>query len=229
MKPHRAPVIAALAAVAAFAAGCSPSESLDEPAMSTVAAPTQEDAAEEVVTEVVTKEAPAEEKPRKDAPKKKESCASLPKDPRDQYPDGSAPGRMPNTTGSDTQYWIEDIENYYDPCAPVSWIIFHGGRGGMEGPANTGASISSGIAFYINGEPDGEMRTFRGINDVSLDGDTINFEWSERQQDLMGSVKLQNRVTLSYSNGRIEAVGGDVDAFNQYWHSRDEYMLGHYD
>lgn len=197
--------------------------------MSTVAAPTQEDTAEEMVTEVVTKEAPAEEKPKKDAPKKKEKCASLPKDPREQYPDGSAPGRMPNTTGSDTQYWIADIENYYDPCAPVSWIIFHGGRGGMEGPANTGASISSGIAFYINGEPDGEMRTFRGINDVTLEGDTINFEWSERQQDLMGSVKLHNRVTLGYSTGSIEAVGGDIDAFNQYWHGRDEYMLGHYD
>ena len=62
-------------------------------------------------------------------------------------------------------------------------------------------ALSSGIAFYINGEPDGEMRTFRGINDI----------------------------TLGYSAGSMEAVGGDIDAFNQYWHGHGEYMLGHYD
>lgn len=232
MRTHRAPVIAALAAAAVLAAGCSPSESLDEPAMSTVAAPSSEaPAEEEVVTEVVTKEAPAEETPKKNAPKKKEKCASLPKDPRDQYPDGGAPGRMPQAGDNphDTHYWIENIDNVYDPCAPVSWIIFYGGRGHIDGPANTGASVSQGIAFYINGEPDGEMRTFRRINNVSLDGDTISFDWHERQQDLMGSVKLENSVTLAYDNGHIEAVDGDVDAFNQYWYGQDQYMLGHYD
>ena len=179
----------------------------------------------------MTKEAPAEKETKSDKPKKDKKCASLPKDPRDQYPDGEAPGRMPQAGENpyDTHYWIEDIDNFYDPCAPVSWIIFYGGRGGMDGPANTGASVSQGIAFYINGEPDGEMRTFRQINKVSLDGDTISFDWHERQQDLMGSVKLENSVTLAYDNGHIEAVDGDVDAFNQYWHGQDQYMLGHYD
>lgn len=234
MRSRRASVLAALTALATLTAGCSTSENLAEPEpqsapLSTVSAPSADEGAEEeVVTETVTK-APAEKETKSEKPKKKEKCASLPNDPRDQYPDGSAPGRMPNAKGHDMQYWIEDIENHYDPCAPVSWIIFHGGRGGMEGPAYTGASVSSGIAFYINGEPDGEMRTFRGISNVSLNGDTIDFDWHERQQDLMGSVKLDNHVTLGYSNGHIEAVDGDVDAFNQYWHGQDQYMLGHYD
>lgn len=201
--------------------------------MSTVAAPSAEESAEdEAVTETVTKDAPAEkEEKKKKEEKPKEKCASLPKDPREQYPDGEAPGRMPRTgdNPSDTHYWIEDIDNFYDPCAPVSWIIFYGGRGSINGPANTGASVSQGIAFYLNGEPDGEMRTFRQINNVSLEGDTISFDWHERQQDLMGSVKLENSVTLAYDNGHIEAVDGDVDAFNQYWYGQDQYMLGHYD
>lgn len=236
MRSRRASVLAAVAAIAALTAGCS-SENLAEPEsqpapLSTVSAPSADEAAEEeIVTETVTKEAPAEKETKSDKPKKDKKCASLPKDPRDQYPDGEAPGRMPQAGENpyDTHYWIEDIDNFYDPCAPVSWIIFYGGRGGMDGPANTGASVSQGIAFYINGEPDGEMRTFRQINKVSLDGDTISFDWHERQQDLMGSVKLENSVTLAYDNGHIEAVDGDVDAFNQYWHGNDQYMLGHYD
>ncbi|MCT1449947.1 hypothetical protein [Corynebacterium sp. p3-SID1194] len=236
MRSRRASVLAAVAAIAALTAGCS-SENLAEPEsqpapLSTVSAPSADEAAEEeIVTETVTKEAPAEKETKSDKPKKDKKCASLPKDPRDQYPDGEAPGRMPQAGENpyDTHYWIEDIDNFYDPCAPVSWIIFYGGRGGMDGPANTGASVSQGIAFYINGEPDGEMRTFRQINNVSLDGDTISFDWHERQQDLMGSVKLENSVTLAYDNGHIEAVDGDVDAFNQYWHGQDQYMLGHYD
>lgn len=235
MRSRRASVLAAVAAVAVLTAGCS-SENLAEPesqpAMSTVSAPAEDNGADDdVVTETVTNEAPAE-KTKSQKPKKKDKkCASLPKDPRDQYEDGSAPGRMPQVGDNpyDTHYWIENIDNFYDPCAPVSWIIFYGGRGNIDGPANTGASVSQGIAFYINGEPDGEMRTFRQINNVSLDGDTISFDWHERQQDLMGSVKLENSVTLAYDNGHIEAVDGDVDAFNQYWHGQDQYMLGHYD
>ena len=236
MRSRRASVLAALTALATLTTGCSTSENLAEPEpqsapLSTVSAPSADEGAEEeVVTETVTK-APAEKETKSEKPKKKEKCASLPKDPRDQYEDGTAPGRMPQAGGNpyDTHYWIENIDNFYDPCAPVSWIIFYGGRGDIDGPTNTGASVSQGIAFYINGEPDGEMRTFRQINNVSLDGDTISFDWHEREQDLMGSVKLENSVTLAYDNGHIEAVDGDVDAFNQYWNSSDQYILGHYD
>ena len=100
MRSRRASVLAAVAAIAALTAGCS-SENLAEPEsqpapLSTVSAPSADEAAEEeIVTETVTKEAPAEKETKSDKPKKKEKCASLPKDPRDQYPDGEAPGRMP--------------------------------------------------------------------------------------------------------------------------------------
>ncbi|MCQ4624215.1 hypothetical protein KBX18_01350 [Corynebacterium sp. CCUG 69979] len=211
----------------AFAlAGCSQSTLPDseEPALTTAAAPDAQDDGDAegpaTVIETVT------EKP-KDKQKDTEKCAQLPKDPREQYPSNSAPGRMPSTDGSDFNYWIEDIDNHYDPCAPVSWIIFHGGRGSVDGPAGTGAAVSDGIAFYIDGKPDGDMRTFRGITNVTLNDDTIDFSWSERQQDLTGSVKLQNHVTLGFDNGRIAPVSGDVEAFNLYWNG-SQYMLGHY-
>lgn len=231
MKPHRAPAIAALAAVAAFAAGCSPSESLDEPAMSTVAAPTQEDTAEEVVTEVVTKEAPAEEKPRKDAPKKKESCASLPKDPRDQYPHGGAPGRMPAQDWDDYNFWIGDIDNHYDPCAPISWIIFRGGLGDANHAAQTGASMTNGIAFYVNGEPVDEMTLFTSVEDVSVNSDgTVDFTWGERTRSTAEGITAHYSVTLEPGSSTMTPVGGDTSEFNENWNEpRNKFLLGHYD
>ena len=50
------------------------------------------------------------------------TCADLPKDPRTQYETGTAPGRMPSADGSDYNFWIDNIDNHYDPCAPLSWL-----------------------------------------------------------------------------------------------------------
>lgn len=224
-RASRPVLAAALASIGLFAAGCSQTGEMPEAVMTTVDKPAAQET--DAVTETVT----AEEKTTVAAPTKptaSSNCASLPKDPRSMYPSGTAPGRMPSATGSDTNYWIEDIDNYYDPCAPVSWVIFRGMRGDINGPAGTGASVSDGIAFYLNGEPDGDMRTFRRITGVSLSGDTVSFSWGERPQDLSGSVKEYNSATLSFSGGRIQAVGGDVAAFNTYWNGSDRYMLGHY-
>lgn len=231
MKTHRAPAIAVLATVAAFAAGCSPSENLDEPAMSTVAAPPQEDTAEEVVTEVVTKEAPAEEKPKRDAPKKKESCASLPKDPQDQYPHGGAPGRMPAQDWDDYNFWIGDIENHYDPCAPVSWIIFRGGLGDADHPAQTGASMTNGIAFYVNGEPVDEMTLFTSVEDVSVNSDgTVDFTWGERTRSTAEGITAHYSVTLEPRSNTMDPVSGETELFSERWgEPRNKFLLGHYD
>lgn len=237
MRTHRAPVIAALAAVATLAAGCSTSGPLDEPALSTVAAPSQEDAAEEVVTEVVTKEAPAEEskaeKPKKDAPKKKEKCASLPKDPRDQYPDGSAPERMPQKGANphDYQFWIGEggVENHYDPCAPVSWIIFRGGLGSTDGPAYTGASVTDGIAFYIHGEPVQDMTLFTRIEDVTANPDgTVDFTWGERTRSTAEGITAHYTVTLQPRDGAMVPVSGNGGEFSERWgYPESQYLLGH--
>lgn len=241
MKSHRIPLFATLAAVATLAAGCA-SEGLEEPAMNTVSAPSPADSAEdEVVTEVVTREA-APEKDSDDAGKSSSSkksgkkkgsgsCASLPKDPRDQYADGTAPGRMPVVeSGSDFNYWIADIENHYDPCAEVSWVLFHGETGSPEGPAMAAGARADGVAFYINGEPDGEMRAFAAIEDISVDGDTVEFSWGERTGYTADGITAHYSVTLTAENGRIEAVDGEVGEFNKTWDNTSfQYMLGTYD
>lgn len=241
MKTHRTPFIAALAAVATLAAGCS-SEGLEEPVMNTVAAPSPADAAEDgIVTEVVTREAAPDKdsddsgksgsSDKSDKKKGSGSCASLPKDPRDQYADGTAPGRMPVVEpDSDYNYWIADIENHYDPCAEVSWILFHGETGSPEGPAMTAGARSDGVAFYINGEPDGEMRLLTSIEDISVDGDTIELSWGERTSYTADGITAHYSVTLSAASGRIEAVEGEVGKFNDRWNEPSfQYMLGTYD
>ena len=216
--------------------------------MNTVAAPSPADAAEDgVVTEVVTREA-APDKDSDDSGKsgssgksrssdksnKKKgsgSCASLPKDPRDQYADGTAPGRMPVVEpNSDYNYWIADIENHYDPCAEVSWVLFHGETGSPEGPAMTAGARADGVAFYINGEPDGEMRLLTSIEDISVDGDTIELSWGERTSYTADGITAHYSVTLSAASGRIEAVDGEVGKFNDRWNEPSfQYMLGTYD
>lgn len=241
MKSHRIPLFAALAAVATLAAGCA-SEGLEEPAMNTVAAPSPADSAEdEVVTEVVTREAAPEKdsddtgesSSSKKSNKKKGSgsCASLPKDPRDQYADGTAPGRMPTVNSdSDYNYWIADIENHYDPCAEVSWILFRGETGWPDGPAMTAAARSDGIAFYVNGKPDGEMRLIPSVESVDVDGDAVEFHWGERTGYTYEAKFISYSATLSAESGSIEAVSGDVAKFEELWNStRSQYMLGTYD
>lgn len=221
---------------AVLVTGCSNSDNLAEPEMNTVAPPSTADSAadsnDDVVTEVVTKEAPAdEEKDEKPAKKKSpQKCASLPKDPREQYPDGGAPGRMPAVDSGDNNYWIADIENHYDPCAPVSWIIFHGEIGSPDGPNMLAGSRADGIAFYIDGVPDEEARLFTAIEDVGLNGDEVEFSWGERTRTTADGITAHYSVTLSTTGGAIEAIDGDISEFNRLWDEpQNQYMLGTYD
>ena len=239
MKAHRSPLLAVLAAIAMLAAGCSSPAGLEEPELSTQAQPSAS-AADEEVTETVTKDADpgdgddngdSNEGTKKKKRKGSGTCASLPKDPRHQYADGTAPGRMPTVeAGSDFNYWIADIENHYDPCAEVSWVLFHGETGSPESPAMTAGARADGVAFYINGEPDGEMRAFAAIEDISVDGDTVEFSWGERTGYTADGITAHYSVTLTTENGRIEAVDGEVGKFNRVWDEPSfQYMLGTYD
>lgn len=185
-----------------------------------------------VVTTTSVETTTAEETPSSsESPAPEAECAALPKDPREQYPTGTAPGRMPNVDGTDYNYWIADIENHYDPCAPVSWIIFRGSLGDERGPAGTGASITDGIAFYINGKPDGEMRTFTSIENVALASpDTVVMTWGERTGATAEGITAHYSVTLEADPGGIQAIGGEMLEFTDRWYSPyGMYMLGTYD
>lgn len=225
-RASRPVLAAALAAAGLFAAGCSQTGEMPEAVMTTVDKPAAQET--DAVTETVT----AEEKTTVAAPTKptaSSNCASLPKDPRSMYPSGTAPGRMPAVDRGDVNFWIDDIENRYDPCAPVSWIIFRGALGDPNGPAGTGASVTNGIAFYIDGEPDGEMRLFGRVESVSANGTTVQYSWGERTRSTAEGITGHYSVTLDASGGSIKAVGGDVSEFNQRWYETgDMYMLGHY-
>lgn len=237
MRPRRVSVLAGLTAVAALTAGCSSSGNLEEPqpALSTVAAPSAEDSTnEDAVTETVTKEAPAEKKTKSEKPKEKEKkCASLPKDPREQYPDGSQPGRMPAEDWEDYNFWIGQagVENHYDPCAPVSWIIFRGGLGSTGGPAHTGASMTNGIAFYVNGEPVDEMTLFTSVENVEENSDgTVEFTWGERTRSTAEGITAYFTVILAPRDGAMVPVSGNGGEFSERWNEpRNKFLLGHYD
>ena len=200
--------------------------------MSTINAPSPEESTAEAVTETVTTEVQAEKKTQEETPQKdKETCGSLPKDPREQYPDGGAPGRMPAEDWEDYNFWIGTIENHYDPCAPISWIIFRGGLGDAERPAHTGASMTDGIAFYVHGEPVDEMTLFTRVEEVTANPDgTVTFIWGERTRSTAEGITAHFTATLEPRDGAMVPMSGNAAEFSDRWNdAQSKYLLGHYD
>lgn len=184
------------------------------------------------VTQTTVVEAPAaaDDAAPPAQPNTTDACAQLPKDPREAYPSGSAPGRMPADDGSDYNYWIEDIDNAYDPCAPLSWIVFRGSLGDEHHRAGTAASVADGLALYINGEPAGEMKLFGRIDDITpLDGGGAAIEWSERGQYTADGYVNHYSAELRATGGAITAVAGDAAKFHESWDYPISYLLGTYD
>lgn len=159
-----------------------------------------------------------------------DNCASLPSDPRQQYATGTAPGRMPADNGSDTNYWIEDIDNQYDPCAPLSWITFKGSLGGENGPQGLAGSIADGLALYVDGEPASEAKLFGQIDQITpLENGGATIAWSERGQFTADGFVNHYSADIRPANGGIEAVSGDTEKFYENWHYPVGYLLGTYD
>lgn len=159
-----------------------------------------------------------------------DACAQLPNDPREAYPSNSTPGRMPADDGSDSNYWIEDIDNAYDPCARLSWIIFRGSLGDKERPAGTGASITDGVALYVDGKPVKEMKAFGRVDSITpLEEDGAIFAWSERGNYTAEGFVNHYSAEIRVTDGGIAAVSGDVEKFHESWDSSTSYLLGTYD
>lgn len=159
-----------------------------------------------------------------------DACVQLPRDPREAYPSNSTPGRMPADDGSDFNYWIEDIDNAYDPCSRLSWIVFRGSLGDKERPAGTGASISDGVALYVDGKPVKEMKLFDRIDSIEPLGDgAAVFKWSERGRSTAEGLVNHYSAELRVTDGDIAAVSGDVAKFHQSWDYPVSYLLGTYD
>ena len=210
----RPALIAALAALLALAA-CDG----DEPA-----------AAPSTVTETQTvSDSPAEQPvAQSDAPAP--LCDTPPNDPREAYPAGSAPGRMPADDGSDFNYWIEDIDNAYDPCAPLSWIVFRGSLGDEHRPAGTGASIADGLALYVNGAPAQDMAAVDKIESVTPTPDGgVDLAWGERTGATAEGITAHYTVHLRNDGGAVVPVSGNIDEFNRWWNYPVHYLLGTYD
>ncbi|PAT04507.1 hypothetical protein CKJ85_03665 [Corynebacterium sp. NML 150383] len=182
------------------------------------------------VTETQTvRDSPAEQPvAQSDAPAP--SCGTPPNDPREAYPSGSAPGRMPADDGSDFNYWIEDIDNAYDPCAPLSWIVFRGSLGDEHRPAGTGASIADGLALYVNGAPAQDMAAVDKIESVTPTPDGgVDLAWGERTGATAEGITAHYTVHLRNDGGAVVPVSGNIDEFNRWWNYPVHYLLGTYD
>lgn len=218
----------ALAACGADSTGQPEQRSSTEAIFTSVGAAPEAAPETPTVTEVITTtstQAPPETSTPPD-----DTCADLPKDPRKQYETGTAPGRMPAADGSDYNFWIDNIENHYDPCAPLSWIIFDGQLGDVNGPAGTAASIADGLALYINGEPAREMKLFGRIDNITpLENGGTTFEWSERGQYTADGYVNHYSAELRVIDGAVTAVAGDTAKFHEWWDYPVSYLLGTYD
>lgn len=185
---------------------------------------------EKTVTETVAQQPSGEAARPAAAAPEGDNCAHLPSDPRQQYATGTAPGRMPADNGSDTNYWIEDIDNQYDPCAPLSWITFKGSLGGENGPQGLAGSIADGLALYVDGEPASEAKLFGQIDQITpLENGGATIAWSERGQFTADGFVNHYSADIRPANGGIEAVSGDTEKFYENWHYPVGYLLGTYD
>lgn len=186
----------------------------------------QERTQEKTVTETVAQPPADKTAPPAAAAPEGDNCASLPTDPRQQYATGTAPGRMPADNGSDNNYWIEDIDNQYDPCAELSWITFKGSLGDANRPQGTAASIADGLALYVNGEPASEVKLFGRIDQVTpLDNGGIKVEWSERGQYTADGFTNHYSADIRATQGRVEAFAGNTEKFNDSWNYPVGYLL----
>ena len=192
--------------------------------------PTQERAQEKAVTETVAQPPAGEAASPAAAAHEGDNCANLPSDPRQQYATGTAPGRMPADNGSDNNYWIEDIDNQYDPCAPLSWITFKGSLGDENGPQGLAGSIADGLALYVDGEPASEAKLFGQIDQITpLENGGATVAWSERGQFTADGFVNHYSADIRPANGGIEAISGDTEKFYEWWHYPVGYLLGTYD
>ena len=182
------------------------------------------------VTETVAQQPSGEAARPAAAAPEGDNCAGLPSDPRQQYATGTAPGRMPADNGSDTNYWIEDIDNQYDPCAPLSWITFKGSLGGENGPQGLAGSIADGLALYVNGEPASEAKLFGRIDQITpLENGGATVAWSERSQVTADGFVNHYSADIRPANGGIEAISGDTEKFYEKWNYPVGYLLGTHD
>lgn len=190
----------------------------------------QERTQEKTVTETVAQPPAGEAAPPAAAAPEGDNCANLPSDPRKQYATGTAPGRMPADNGSDYNYWIEDIDNQYDPCAPLSWITFKGSLGDENGPRGLAGSIADGLALYVNGEPASEAKLFGRIDQITpLENGGATVAWSERGEITANGFVNHYSADIRPANGGIEAISGDTEKFYEWWHYPVGYLLGTYD
>lgn len=181
---------------------------------------------EKTVTEAAAQQPAGEAAAPPAAAPEGDNCASLPTDPRQQYATGTAPGRMPADNGSDNNYWIEDIDNQYDPCAELSWITFKGSLGNAQRPQGTAASIVDGLALYVNGEPARQVKLFGRIDQVTpLENGGAKVEWSERGQYTADGFINHYSADIRAAQGGVEAYAGDTEKFNDSWNYPVGYLL----
>ena len=224
-----AALILPLALAACGAGGGDRQHSAAEPIFTSVEEAQEAAPETPTVTEVITTtstQAPPETSRQPD-----DTCANLPKDPRKQYETGTAPGRMPAADGSDYNFWIDNIDNHYDPCAPLSWIVFDGQLGDVNGPAGTAGSITDGVAFYSYGKQQIDMHIFGRVDSIQLVEDKVlEFTWSERTRSTAEGFTAQYTVRIQTQSDGIAATEGNVEEYYKRWSDQSGfYMLGTYD
>lgn len=80
-------------------------------------------------------------------------------------------------------YFVDVKENEFDPCAPLSYVKFQGGRGDLNN-ANLGIGPTETVIFFHYGKmiPNQEPRFYYEISDVNLADKTIKIG-AERKEN----------------------------------------------
>ena len=110
-------------------------------------------------------------------------------------------------------FFIEDIDNQFDPCAELSWALLGGGLGDIQGPAGTGSSIAQSIVFFhedqmITDPAPGVLGDVMGIERVS-DSEvlvTIGIPGATTAKGIVGT----RDVPVSWTDGQLDLADLEV-------------------
>ncbi len=217
--PPRTPTLALLVASALLLAACA--DITDEPAEGAEDTPGQDP----TLTEQTTAEATAErttltQLPRTGTPLTETFIPELCENPDHTLAETTfgrhLPAQAVPTSAPERWFHFTIVEERYNPCLPLSWIILDGSVGDAAGPdAGPEAELESVVFFHytdtVTDPPPPYITEVRSITRLDRDAAEAHYRSAIRSPE--GGTWADLTVTHTWDGGRLVAGGPDAPAY----------------
>ncbi|MDO5668376.1 MAG: LppP/LprE family lipoprotein [Corynebacterium sp.] len=107
----------------------------------------------------------------------------------------------------------EGVNDFFDPCLPLSWAVIGGANGDERGPAGTGASVAAVVVFFHYDQliTDPVPSEITSIEDSSrIDDNTVQVLHGHAGRTTAEGVTEVFVVDHTWRDGRLVAEGPDA-------------------